>query len=146
MKKQIISSIASISLLSSCATLKPLKEPEVKINKIQVTSINLQSIQINIQCEVKNLNAKDLILDTIEYTVLLDQKEVSANLIETPTILPKEQTTLVNLPFQFKLADALSSLSVIMAEKPINYEVIGKIKMGLFTVPLYKKGILNIKE
>ncbi|MFP5519397.1 MAG: LEA type 2 family protein [Bdellovibrionia bacterium] len=135
-----------LAIFTSVGCASVLKEPTAQIKDVEVSKLTLDGGELKLICEVENPNGVDLTIDSLNYTLSLNNRTITSTEISDKTNLPARGKTTVALPIQFKYTDVFSSLSDLLTQKPVSYSVQGNAKMGIFNLPFKKQGEVNIKK
>ncbi len=138
-----------ILFISSCAILTKdlLKDPEVKIVDFAVTNINAESVSVNLKLNVNNPNPVSLKLTQVGYNLKLSGLQVTEGVFDKGVDIPATGANDVIIPLTFKY-NAIGSLINSFLKKTITkeYELVGSVNVGFFSIPFNKKGEINFQK
>lgn len=81
----------AISLVSACATIKPVAEPEVSFSGLSVSSFSLDKQELRLKFDVLNPNDRSIVIKSMEYAVMVaDKRLADGEHDETIRLLAKE--------------------------------------------------------
>lgn len=129
-----------------CSTLLGLKEPKAQIKTVKIEKLQLDGGVLNLVCEVENPNSVDLQIDSIDYQLSLNEKNLTSSSLTQPTQLKANEKTEVLIPVSFKYSDVFAGIGDLLNAKPVTYKVEGKAKLGILTLPFEKTGEIKLTK
>ncbi len=149
MFKQIILTIIAASALS-CSTLTSytaLKDPEVEVSAVDVTSVSTKDIGLDLKLSISNPNGVAINLDKVTYALKFSGKDVTSGMIDQGIKIAAngQGDVVVPLKFQYNMIDSLITgfMKKTLAK---DYELSGTAQLGILSIPFSKKGEVNITQ
>lgn len=140
--------LSMILLLTSCSSFtgKILKDPEVQLQGLDVSSISAKEVSINLRLNVKNPNPIPLKLNEINYALKVSGKMVTEGVFDKGVNIPADGEGEVVVPLKFEY-NTIGSLLEGLIKKSItrDYELNGAAKIGIFSIPFTKKGAIELE-
>jgi LEA14-like dessication related protein len=142
-KVQVLFLILMTMFFSNCASLTKdlLKNPEVKLNAVEVTGVTLNDVSMNLKLNVANPNPIPLSLNKVSYIVQFSGQKVTEGVFDKGIDIPASGSGELVVPLKFEY-NALGSLVDGFLKKTLSkeYEVSGSATLGIFSIPFSKKG------
>jgi len=141
-----IVSLAALGLmLSACATLKDqIKEPEVAVNKVNLSNASLDSMQVEFVLDVKNPNPLGIAIQGMSYKLSLDNRSMFDGTTKKRLSVPANGSSQLTLPFALDYEELLGSLDALRNKKTVPYELSGRVDLGLLSLPYSKRGEIKL--
>lgn len=135
--------------LSACAYLTRdlLKDPEVNLVDFAVTGLSLEDVSVEFKMNVKNPNPLPLNLDELVYSINFSGQNVTSGVFTQGVSIPAlgENTLVVPLKFKYSsVGNLVTSLLKNTFKK--EYEISGTAKLGLFSIPYNKSGVVSFNK
>lgn len=141
--------MTSVSLLASCAAtnaLRDLVEPKVELKNVEVKEAGFQDARLLFNLEVQNPNAREIAVDQLNYIIKLNGKKFTEGTANENLKVGANSSAVIGLPVKVKYSDLASSLADLMKNRLINYELEGDVKLGLFSIPFEKLGVVELDK
>jgi LEA14-like dessication related protein len=84
LKLRLLTTLAALGL-AGCATLKP---PSLQVQKVGVAKMGFTGAMLNVGFGVRNPNPDDLLVDKMEYQLLLNGHPIGHGYVSEPFTLP----------------------------------------------------------
>ncbi|MDZ4663009.1 MAG: LEA type 2 family protein [Pseudomonadota bacterium] len=137
--------ILSLSLgLSSCALLF-FKNPELKVESVELERVDSKDLLLNVKLHVKNPNSFNLEISQIDYKIIINESAVADSSVTKKYEIPKEGETTLTLPVKFSTTDLIGSALEILVSKKFSYKMAGVIRHKGMRVPFSSEGDLRKK-
>ena len=134
--KRKLSAVAVILLLLfspiSCSLKDAVKKCSLKINKIKISDLSNEGFKAVVTFKIKNPNWIGLTIEQIEYSIFLNNKELSSGKTESSISIPGRSKTTVDVPVDVKLTEMSGSLFKIYLAGKMEYRVKGKVVFSSF--------------
>ena len=131
--------------LQSCATLK-LDPPKVELVNIDLNNPTFLDATLIFNLLVKNPNKTEIKIDRLDYAVRLNKKPFSTGTLTETITLPPLVSTKVAVPVPMEFKALSTSMMILMKDGSLPYELEGKAKIGLLSIPFNEKGDLKISD
>ena len=132
-------------LLSSCALFSGLKEPRMELKAVDVKSFNLQESQFLLHFDIDNPNTQMIPLDEIEYALDLNGQPFTQGQFKDRIELKAQGITSVSVSVRIKTHDLIDTVGRYLKDRRVQYKMTGKIKSGLFNLPIQRDGWVEMK-
>ncbi|MEH6452121.1 MAG: LEA type 2 family protein [Psychromonas sp.] len=143
--------ISMLLIISACSSLKDqlsnyVKEPDVTYKSIAMGEVSMDLIQLKPTFTIDNKNDFSIPIDTMDYTLSLNEKTMlTGENVEVGT-LPANDTKDVTLSIDLT-KETLSSLQqLLFKEKKIDYQVKGSVKAMGLSIPFEKSDTIYVPE
>lgn len=124
-----------------------VKDPEVKVVDFDITDISLQDVSLNIVMNVKNPNPVPIKLDQISYNLKFSGEQVTEGVLSKGVNIPASGQSDVAVPLKFKYS-SIGNLVTSLFKNTFKreYELEGRAKLGIFSIPFSKKGEVQFNK
>lgn len=130
--------------LSGCALFRNIEEPKVSLDNVSLKDVTGSGATVIFGLKVDNPNPFALRVQALDYNVEIGGKPFSQGLIDEPTEVAANASSVVNVPVPVKYADLFSSaLDLIKAGKQ-PYRIYGKAKVSYLNIPFSHTGDLEL--
>lgn len=130
-------------MLSSCAGCLT-EEPSVQLRRVSLQPRSLTEIRLILELDVQNPNRFDLTIKSLQYRLLLNEREIGSGSLEKEVLVPAESTTRIQAPVVAGFKNWNESLRAVIADKDIPYRIEGEAKIrtifGSITYPFSRGG------
>jgi LEA14-like dessication related protein len=123
-----------------------MKEPKVEFSRVVARDANLNGATLVFVLKVDNPNATDLKVSSLDYSVDVGGKKLSDGKVEKGVVLAANSTGEVELPLPILYQHVFASLSDLLTKGTTDYKISGTARVGLFSVPFNKTGVVNLKQ
>ncbi len=130
--------------LSSCALLS-FKNPELKVESVELERVDSKDLLINVKLHVKNSNSFNLEISQIDYQIIINESAVAQSSVIKKYEIPKEGETTLTVPVKFNTTDLIGSALEILVSKKFSYKMAGVIRHKGMRVPFSSEGDLSKK-
>jgi LEA14-like dessication related protein len=141
--------LSAVFFYTSCSSVgrQLVKDPEVKVVNFNITDISLQDISLDIVMNVKNPNPMPIKLDQISYNLKFSGEQVTEGVLSQGVNIPASGQSDVTVPLKFKYS-SLGNLVTSLFKNTFKreYELEGRAKLGLFSIPFSKKGEVQFNK
>ncbi len=126
MKKRYLIPLGLLYLaLSSCAGCLT-EEPSVQLRRVSLHPRSLTEIQLILELDVQNPNRFDLTIQSLQYKLLLNEREIGSGRLEKEILAPALSTTRIQAPVTAGFKNWNESLRAVIADKDIPYRIEGE--------------------
>jgi LEA14-like dessication related protein len=133
--------------LASCTLFTVMGEkPDVEVIGVSIQEFGLKGGTIQVECLVKNNNKSSIELDSIGYTMSINENPVAAGEMKEGIKLRGKEEKRVAIPIAFSYKDMAAGIGSIFKLQKLDYTFAGSAKAGMFTIPFTKKGQLETKK
>ncbi|MBN4069012.1 LEA type 2 family protein [Beggiatoa alba] len=154
MLQKILINIAmanTLLVLSACAAIKPLQEPEVSFSGLSVSSFSFDQQQFRLKFDVSNPNNQKIVIKSIDYIVMVAGKRLVEGKHGKPIRLLANTQQAVEIDVTTYLNDALPLFGRMFAQpgKPLDYVFDLKLRLSSpipFTYNIGQEGVLDFFE
>ena len=128
----IIIATAIILLLSACASIQPLHEPEVKLNRLDIVSLALDKQNLRVVLDVYNTNKKNIVIKGLEYRLVVGETELASGNHDEVIRLPADSEQSVAINITTYLSNVLPLLGEMLAntDRSLAYHFDIKVKLS----------------
>lgn len=144
-----ITVLSSFVLYTGCSSIgkQLVKDPEVKVVDFNITDITLQDVSLNIVMNVKNPNPVPIKLDQISYNLKFSGEQVTEGVLSKGVNVPASGQSDVTVPLKFKYS-SIGNLVTSLFKNTFKreYELEGRAKLGIFSIPFSKKGEVQFNK
>lgn len=130
--------------LCSCA-LFTFKNPELKVERVDLKTVDPKDLILNVTLFVKNPNSFNLEISQIDYKIAINDSAVAESSVVKKFEIPKEGETTLELPVKFSTTDLIGSALDILTSKKFNYKMVGVVRNKGMSVPFSSEGSLSKK-
>lgn len=132
-------------MLGGCATLEQqIKQPEVSLGDVRITSVSLADAQLAFDLDVKNPNPVGVSMKGLSYKLQLQDKSLFDGALTERLRVGANDTSRVTLPFTLRYEDIYGTLLALRDNKELRYQLSGEADFGLIRLPYSKSGSLAL--
>lgn len=146
-----------LALLSGCTQLNSdalrtvVKEPNVAVQNIAVSHVNLDSVGLNLTLNVSNPNSYRLALAGYDYRIRFNDRELVKGSTDQGFSVPANQSSRVVVPFTLGFNQVMQLLDSVGDSNTLRYEVDADMRLdapvlNLFNIKSHKKGEITIPQ
>lgn len=145
-------SVAVVSLVSACATLRGLtfQEPEVSLQEIDIKGIGLTGGTFDLVFDVWNPNDYRLRSTRLEVGIDLEGTHFGDALLDRPLDLSPTNHSRVVMPVRFEWAGLGAGAKALLTRRAVGYAITGRVlldtPLGDKAVGLTGKGDVPLKK
>lgn len=145
--KKIFLPFAALFLLCSCASFlgSILEKPKVSLDRVGVKDPDLKGATLIFYVAVENPNQIGIKVDKINYTIFVNEKEVTKGVRETPVQVAAKGTEMIEIPMTLEYHKIFSNLKDIMFAESASYKIEGNAKVNLLNIPFTKEGQFRLR-
>ncbi len=145
--------LPALLLLSGCTTLQQMRAtpPSVTMQSATVPSVSQTGFDLKLDGLVKNPNGVSLPLNTIDYTLFLNDKQILDSVATLEGSVPAhgEEAIMVNVPVTWKNLEAVRE-AVMQMDGQLPYRMEGRMAVKgipmVESVPVSYSGTLDVKD
>lgn len=138
---RLIPLLAAALLLNACATLNEVvKEPNVSVDAVKLRDVSLSGMQLDFLLGIENPNPLGLAMQGMSYNLAIDGKQMFDGTTKDRVNIPANGSSTLTLPFAIDYEQLLGSLKDLGNKKTVNYDLTGKVNLGLISLPYSKRG------
>lgn len=136
-----------MGLLMSCASWQEKwEDPKIALQEVNVEKAGLTEATLVFQFLVENPNSKTIKVDKVDYALSVRGKSLTQGVLEKGLEVGAKSSLMVPLPVRVKYSDVFESLASLLKDEMLPYQMEGKVKMGLFSIPFKKQGEVKLRE
>ncbi|MBL4851125.1 MAG: LEA type 2 family protein [Gammaproteobacteria bacterium] len=152
MLQKILINIALVNVLlvlSACAAVKPLQEPEVSFAGLSISSLALDQQQFQLKFDVSNPNNQTIVIKSMDYVVTVAGKRLAEGKHGKTIRLVANAQQAVAIDVTTYLNDTLPLFGHMLAQpdKPLDYVFGLKLRLSRpvpFTYNISQEGVLDL--
>ncbi len=137
--------ILSLSLGSSSCALLSYKDPELKVENVELERVDPKELLLNVKLNVKNPNTFDLVISQIDYQIVINDSAVAESSVVKKFEVPKEGQAMLVVPVKFNTTDLIGSALEILISKKFTYKMAGAVRHKGMRIPFSSEGDLSKK-
>lgn len=134
--KKRLSAVAVILLLLfspvSCSLKGAVKRCSFKADKIAIRDLTNDGFKAVVTFKIKNPNWIGLTVEQLEYSILINNKELGSGKTESRISIPGRGRSIVDVPVDVRLKEMSGSLFKILLAGRMEYRVKGKAVFSTF--------------
>ncbi len=135
-------------IMTGCSSLlgKIVKDPQIKLERVDVRETNLRGANLAFILEVENPNDYEIKVDQVDYKVFLGEDFFAEAKTPKPVTVPANKKQQVELPLPIEYSKVLSGLKGLLLGEKVSYRVEGKVKLAFLglSIPFDEKGQLDL--
>ncbi|MDY0132759.1 MAG: LEA type 2 family protein [Desulforegulaceae bacterium] len=123
-----------ILVLNGCSMLKDAglwKSPEVKVSSIEITSLDFEKIDIDVELEVLNDNIYSVSIGMLDYSLKINENELLSGKQNKSIVLEAQTSTKVIFPLSLNFKKLFSSAVEVKDKDSIAYVFEGGVSINL---------------
>lgn len=131
-----------------------VKLPDIRVSGLRVTRLDVGGADIALNLEIANPNAFELLLNRIDYTLLINGRNLMQGIGEPQTRIAKNSSAPLSLGMSLDFAQiGLTIYQILSGYNQVNYQLQGSLDVGSSlpllkhaAIPLNQSGVLNISR
>lgn len=136
--------IYALGFLSSCSTWQALKEPpKVDVKSIDISSVGLKGIDLNVNLKILNPNGMPLTIDKLKYDLSIGDSSLFKGVFNKSIELKAKETSIVTIPIHLNYENSKTAVENYLFKAVRNYKFTGEVTSGLITIPIKDEGKIN---
>lgn len=144
----ILSLICAIFLLGSCSALlkKVVKDPKIKIERVDVKDATLVGANLIFVLEVMNPNDYEIKVDQVQYKVFLGDRYFAEAQSHQQITVAASASTQVELPLPIVYSQLMQGMVGLLSGKSLSYRVEGTVKLNFLglSIPFDETGKVSL--
>ncbi len=129
-----------------------IKLPDLKVDGLKVKKLDFSGAEMELKLHMKNPNAFDLLLNSVNYELAVNGKTWAKGSGEKQTQIMKKDESAIGIPISLDFGQmGLTVYQALSGNKPLNYQFQGNLDVGSSLpllkqadLPIQRSGILNI--
>lgn len=136
-----ISLLLVAASLASCNVLqKVVERPAVHVESVKYHSVSLREGRLDSRVQIRNPNSFALPLRTLAYQLKLNGRVFANSKLSFDKDVPAQGMIELHVPIHFQYGELLHGISSILRRHDIQFQITGKLDLGLIEVPFSKTG------
>jgi len=134
-----------VLFLTACAALQEsIKKPEISMQAVNVTGMDLNGMDVAFVLGIKNPNPLGVSLSGLSYRLDIDKKPLLKGKTKQKLKVEANSNSRLTLPLALGYRDMFDGVSALMKQDKINYALSGEIDFGLFQLPYKTSGTIDL--
>lgn len=143
---KISSLILVAAIMASCSVLeKAIEKPTVHVQEVKYHPISLREGRLDSRMQIRNPNSFALPLRNLTYHLKLNGRVFANSKLAFDKDLPAKGMIELKVPIHFQYGELLQGLSSIIQHRDIQFQLEGKLNLGLVEIPFSKTGNFALK-
>ncbi len=131
--------------LAGCAVLQEqLKNPEVAVQKVDITRLSLTDMDLGVQLGIDNPNPFGIALAGLDYRVEIEGQPLIRGQSDQRVKVASGGKSQLTLPLSLHYQDMADGLGALLRQDRVAYTLSGKLDFGLISVPYSHRGELDL--
>ena len=126
-------------VLAACGVID-LQKPKVQVTSAQYQRVSSKAGRLNTRLAVTNPNSFTLPIKTLNYQLLLNDKEFLSGKTSKGMELAAGEMRQIDIPIDISYQKLIDSLGSAVMTGRISYQLRGELNFGLVTVPYHQSG------
>ena len=144
-KTLMIACGAALVAAGACTSLTKIKKaPAVRLETVAMGAPDAQGALVIFGVAVENPNSVPLEVDSVEYSLEIDGKQVGSGSIDARSTVPALGKATLQVPVHVRLEELLQSVFGFLQSGSRHYRVKGTARIGLFRLPFEKSGDVDM--
>lgn len=135
-------------ILTGCSSLleKIVKDPKIKLERVDVRETNLKGAHLAFILEIENPNDYEIKVDQVDYKVFLGEDFFAEAKTPKPVTIAANKNQQVELPLPIEYSKVLSGLKGLLLGEKVSYRIEGKVKLAFLglDIPFHEKGQFDL--
>jgi len=131
-----------------------VKLPDIQVSGLRVTRLDVSGADIALNVNIENPNAFELLLNRIDYALLINGRNWLQGVGEPQTRISKNSSASLSLGMSLDFVQVgLTLYQILSGYNQVNYQLQGSLDVGSSlpllqqaTIPLNQSGVLNISR
>ena len=141
--------LGSVLLLCSCLGWL-IEKPTFILKEITIRPVSLTELHFLLGVEARNPNGFDLEVKSLDFKLLLNDREIGNGLLQKEILIRKSSTSDIRIPIAATYTNIAEYLKTAFKGGEIRYKLVGnaRIKAGLGStrIPFSTEGTINPKK
>ena len=134
-KKKLLVEAAILLLIFSpisCSLKEAVKRCSLKVDKVKISDLSNDGFKAVVTFKIKNPNWIGLTVEQLEYSFLINNKELGSGKAESSISIPARGKSTVDVPVDVKLTEMSGSLFKIYLAGKMEYRIKGRAVFSAF--------------
>lgn len=141
----VISALAG--LMAGCSALqKVIEKPTVRVQEVTFHAVSLREGRLDSRMLIHNPNGFSLPINKLSYSLKLNGSEFVNSTLSFDRSIPANGAVELQVPIHFQYGNLLQGLSSILQQRTINFQLAGRLDLGLIEVPFSRSGEFALKR
>ncbi len=144
----------ALALLSACSGLDTKdiwQDPKVNLTGVHMADMSFESVSLNADLDITNLNKYALAYGGIDYTLNVEKRDLFSGLFDQSGKIEAGQTQKITLPLRLKFEDIMNLVQEADINDGIDYTISGAVLfnapvIGQVRIPLKRSGNMPMPE
>ncbi len=142
--------IASVLLVSGCASMAPDERPEITLSNLEWTEATLFETTMVASVRIANPSLEPIVVEGATFKLVLDGKKVGRGMMKDSVAVDALDSQVGSVTFHVNNAAALLRLRGVMDRRAVGYGIIGNLYLqrgsGTQKVKVEQSGRLDLDE
>ena len=117
---------------ASCTST--LIKPDFSVQEIELTGVSFSTVDLAFKVKITNPNRVGVTVERLSYRLALNNIELGSGDLLKPVSLNASDSQMVTLPFSSSFMGMSKTLTLLLGEDKINYELTGKVILSKFFI------------
>lgn len=147
--KTVLKSTALIfvaGIMASCSVLQQaIEKPTVHVKEVRYQPVSLKEGRLDSRMQIRNPNGFALPLRNLTYHLKLNGRVFANSKLKFDKDIPAKGMIELKVPISFQYGELLQGISSIIQHRDIQFQLAGKLDLGLIEIPFSKTGEFALK-
>ncbi|MBI1820326.1 MAG: LEA type 2 family protein [Nitrospirae bacterium] len=148
--KALFYSMALLISFSSGSCAPALVKPDFSVQEIELTGVSFSAMDLAFKVKVTNPNRAGVKIEKLSYHLDLNHTELGSGELLKPVFINASDSQIVTLPFSSSFMGMSKTLTLLLGNDEINYELNGTVILSKFLIkqefPFSSKGAVPVNR
>jgi len=132
-------------MLSACSS-GPVQKPNISVRYAEISKLSFTQSSATFTIRVDNPNAFPIFLSGVDYGMSLNGHLVADGSYAASTKIPAGGSKRLDMPVKIRIAEILTLIPSFLSQGQVKYDLVGKVRTPLISLPFKKTGGIGVKE
>lgn len=143
-KSIILALVATIT--ASCSVLQnAIEKPTVHVQEVKYHPVSVREGRLDSRMQIRNPNSFALPVRNVTYHLKLNGRVFADSKLSFDKNIPAKGMIELQVPIQFQYGELLQGITSMIMNRDIQFQLAGKLDLGLVEVPFSKTGEFALK-
>lgn len=132
-------------MLTACSS-GPVQKPNISVRYAEISKLSFTQSSATFTIRVDNPNAFPIYLSGVDYGMSLNGHLVADGSYDASTKIPAGASKRLDMPVKIRIAEILTLIPSFLSQGQVKYDLVGKVRTPLISLPFKKTGGIGVEE
>ena len=130
----------------ACSTLGDfVQKPTMQFQDVKYRSVSVKEGVLDSRVQINNPNAFSLPVRNIVYSLKINERELANSSMTFDKSIPANGSIQLQFPVHFLYGELLNSISSLLQNRTVNFQLGGEVDFGVIKIPFSKSGSFALR-